>query len=37
LVASTTFEIERTPHASSRRASQSGDGPIFTPSITRAA
>ena len=29
LVASTTFEMERTPHASSRRASQAGDGPIF--------
>ena len=37
LVASTTFEMERTPHASSRCASQSGEGPILTPSTTRAA
>ncbi len=29
--------MDRTPHDSRRRASQPGDGPIFTPSITRAA
>ncbi len=36
LVASTTFEIGRTPHARRRSCTFSGDGPTVTPSISRA-